>query len=109
MVAVIVHYELAPSFRPERVRSYFEQAIPKFRDMPGLIRKYFLLAEDGRAAGSVYLWETRPQAVAFHDESWKQFMREKYGHRPSIEIFECPIVVDNQSHEVIQPGSASLV
>lgn len=100
MVAVVVNYPLAPSFTPQRVREYFDQAIPKFKDMPGLIRKYFLLAEDGHSAGSVYLWEEREQAIAFHNESWKHFMENKYGYRPTITIFDCPFVVDNASGEV---------
>ena len=102
MVTVVVKYELAPSFTPDRVRTNFEQAIPKYKDLIGLIRKYFLIAEDGKTAGSVYLWETRSQAVSFHDENWKQFMSEKYGHLPSLVIYKCPIVIDNLSGEVIQ-------
>ena len=102
MVTVVVNYELAPSFTTDRVRTNFEQAIPKYKDLTGLIRKYFLIATDGKSAGSVYLWETNEQALAFHDENWKQFMHDKYGHRPSLEIYECPIVIDNHSREVIQ-------
>jgi hypothetical protein len=102
MVTVIVKYDLAPSFTHERVLTNFEQALPKYQDLPGLIRKYFLIAEDGKSAGSVYLWETRQQAVSFHDEAWKQFMSGKYGHRPNLAIFDCPIVIDNVSREVIQ-------
>jgi heme-degrading monooxygenase HmoA len=102
MVTAIVHYDLAPSFTLERVRTYFEEAVPKFEAMPGLIRKYFLLSSDGRSAGSVYLWETREQAAAFHDDRWRQFMQEKYGYRPTVVIYDCPIVVDNASGEIIK-------
>lgn len=102
MVTVVVNYELAPSFTPDRVRINFEQAIPKYKDLTGLIRKYFLIANDGKSAGSVYLWESNHQALKFHDENWKQFMHEKYGCRPSLEFFDCPIVIDNLSGEVTQ-------
>jgi hypothetical protein len=101
MFTVIVNYELAPSLSLEKVRQYYEQAVPKFEHMPGLIRKYFMLSEDGRIGGSVYLWETRDQAISFHDESWKEFMRGKYGNRPQVTIFECPIIVDNVLGDVI--------
>lgn len=100
MVTVVVQYRLAPSLSPEKVKSYYEQAVTKFVKKPGLIRKYFMLSEDGRTGGSVYLWETQEQALAFHDESWKEFMRGKYGHRPQVSMFDCPIVVDNNSGEV---------
>ena len=101
MFTAIINYELAPSLRTEKVRQYYEQAVAKFEKMPGLIRKYFMLSEDGRIGGSVYLWETRDQALAFHDEAWKEFMRGKYGNRPQVTIFECPIIVDNISGDVI--------
>jgi heme-degrading monooxygenase HmoA len=102
MVTAIVRYDLAPSFTPERVLTYFEEAVPKFETMPGLIRKYFLLAEDGQSAGSVYLWESREQAVTYHNDRWKQFMQEKYGYRPTVVIYDCPVVVDNASGEIIK-------
>jgi hypothetical protein len=101
MVNVIVNYELASSMTLERVRDYYEQAVPKFEQMPGLIRKYFMLSEDGKIGGSVYLWESRDLAVNFHNEEWMEFIRGKYGNRPSVTIFECPIIVDNVSGDVI--------
>ena len=101
MVTAIVHYELAPSLNPEKVRTYYKQAVPKYKNMPGLIRKYFLLSEDGHMGGSVYLWETREQAVAFHDEEWLEFMRGKYGRRPQVTFFACQIVIDNVTGDVI--------
>ncbi len=102
MVAVVVNYDLAPSFTTQRVRDYFNQAIPKFMNLPGLIRKYFLVSEDGHSAGSVYLWEDREKALAFHDEAWKDFMANKYGYRPTITVFDCPYVVDNAYDEVVE-------
>ncbi|MCJ7825322.1 MAG: monooxygenase [Anaerolineales bacterium] len=102
MVTVIVKYDLAPSFTYERVQNAFEQAVPSYTNLPGLIRKYFLIAGDAQSAGSVYLWETIEQAEAFHDEDWREFMRQKYGHRPSVEILACPIVVDNASRTVLK-------
>ncbi len=102
MVTAIVRYELAPSLGTEQVKAYYNQATAKFEHLPGLIRKYFLLSEDGRFGGSVYLWETRDQAIAFHDEAWLEFMRGKYGHRPHVTIFDCPIVVDNLSGQVLR-------
>ena len=101
MVTAIVSYEFAPSLDPEQVRKYYEQAIPRFEELPGLHRKYFMISEDGRSGGSVYLWESREHALAFHDEKWKEFMRGKYGHRPHVRIYDCPIVVDNVSGEVL--------
>ena len=100
MIAVIVSYKLADSLSKEKVRRYYQEASPKYRAMPGLIRKYFLIADQGQQAGSVYLWETREQAYAFHNEAWREFIHGKYGHRPRVSFFECPTVIDNVLGEV---------
>jgi heme-degrading monooxygenase HmoA len=102
MIVTYCTFGLSDAFTPERARSVFKDSTGKFENMPGLIRKYFLLAEDGSSAASVYLWETRSPAEAFFTEAWKDFMVGKYGHRPTVTYFECPVVVDNLTKEVIQ-------
>lgn len=102
MITVICTFGLSEEFTPERARTVFRSSTDKFVNMEGLIRKYFLLAEDGKSAASVYLWETRKPAEAFFTEAWKQFMVGKYGHRPTVTYYECPVVVDNRAHEIIQ-------
>jgi len=102
MIVTICQFGLPESFTPERTRSVFRESTGKFEKMPGLIRKYFLLAEDGRSAASVYLWEDRAPAEEFFTEAWKDFMVGKYGHRPTVTYYECPVVVDNHTGEVIR-------
>jgi len=104
MIVTICHFALSEAYTPDKARAVFRDSTAKFENMPGLIRKYFLLAEDGRSAASVYLWETRAPAEAFFTESWKDFMVGKYGHRPTVSYFECPVVVDNLTKEVLREG-----
>jgi hypothetical protein len=104
MITTICHFGLSDQYTPERVRAVFRESTQKFVDMPGLIRKYFLLAEDGRTAASVYLWESRGPAESFFTEQWKEFMVGKYGSRPTVTYYECPVVVDNRAGEVIEVG-----
>ena len=104
MVAVLVQFGLSSSYTPEKAREVFADTATKFLGMAGLIRKYFLLSDDGASAASVYLWETRGPAESFFTEGWKDFMAAKYGHRPSVTYFECPVVVDNLAGEIIKEG-----
>jgi len=104
MIAVICEFGLPNDFTPEKARAVFKDSTGKFENMPGLIHKYFLLSEDGKAAASVYLWKSRTPAEAFFTEEWKEFMVGKYGHRPTVTFFECPVVVDNRAREVIKDG-----
>jgi hypothetical protein len=36
-----------------------------------------------------------------YTDSWKAFVREKYGADPSVTYLECPIIVDNLTQEII--------
>ncbi len=104
MITVICQFGLPDDWSPDKARSIFKESTGKFENMQGLIRKYFLLSEDGRSAASVYLWESRAPAEAFFTEAWKDFMVGKYGNRPKVTYYECPVVVDNHTGEVIKPA-----
>ena len=49
----------------------FEASAPNYQNVDGLRRKHFLLSDDGRTAGGVYLWDSREQAEALYDEAWR--------------------------------------
>ena len=34
-----------------------------------------------------------------YTDSWKAYVREKYGTDPSVTYFDSPVVVDNLTHE----------
>ena len=69
--------------------------------MPGLIRKYYVLAEDGMSAGGVYLWESRAAAEAVYTDAWRAFVTEKYGAPPQVAYLASPVVVDNKIGEIL--------
>ena len=72
----------------EKARDVFAGTAPKYRDVPGLIRKYYLLSEDGGTAGGVYLWETREAAEAMYNREWYAFIEEKYGRSNITSLFQ---------------------
>jgi len=74
---------------------------PKYQAVAGLIRKYYVLAQDGKTAGGIYLWKSQAEAQALYTESWKAFVRERYGCYPSVVYMDSPVVVDNLWHEII--------
>lgn len=36
-----------------------------------------------------------------YTESWRGFVREKYGADPSVTYFDSPVVVDNLTNEIL--------
>ena len=101
MITVFTAFTLPKPITREEARSIFLSTAPKYRDVKGLLRKIYVLSEDGGTAGGVYLWNSRPEAEAMYTESWRSFVREKYGTDPTVTYFESPVVVDNVAQEII--------
>ena len=102
MITTLVQIENPEPMSLDKARKVFTGTAVKYREVPGLIRKYYLLSEDGGTAGGVYLWETRKAAEAMYDPEWRAFIREKYGVDPVVTYFHSPVVVDNLTAEIIE-------
>ena len=101
MITVITTFRLPKPITREAARSLFLGTAPKYQGVAGLFRKCYILSMDGSTAGGIYLWKTRAQAEAMYTESWRDFVREKYGADPLVTYFESPVVVDNVTHETL--------
>lgn len=102
MITAIATFQLPSPISLDEARKVFLSTAPKYRGLPGLVRKYYLLSQDGSTVGGVYLWNSREEADALYTESWRAFVREKYGTDPSVVYMDCPVVVDNLSEEIIE-------
>ncbi|MDB4516393.1 YdhR family protein [Crocinitomicaceae bacterium] len=101
MITTITTFQLPKSITLEEARTIFLSTAPKYQDVAGLIRKVYIYSEDDNTVGGIYLWNSRADAEAMYTESWKAFVREKYGTDPSVTYLESPVVVDNVTHEII--------
>ena len=101
MITALVQFKLPQPVTREKAQTLFEGSAPKYRDIPGLIRKYYLLSEDGGTAGGVYLWKSRKDAEGLYTKEWENFIRDRYGAVPSITYFESPVVVDNLANKIV--------
>jgi hypothetical protein len=100
MVTAFVQFKLPEAITRERASDIFSGTAPRYREVRGLIRKYYLLSEDGGTAGGVYLWKSREDAERLYTDEWRKFIVEKYGCEPSIIYFETPVMVDNAVGEI---------
>lgn len=101
MITVIVEFRLPQAIAREDAQATFRSTAPRYRDLPGLLRKYYFVSDDGSRAGGIYLWNSRADADRLYTDQWKAFIREKYGSEPSLTYLECPLVVDNLTQEII--------
>lgn len=106
MITVLVTFPLLNRQNDRAIARDFSNISEMFYDIPGLLRKYFIIAEDGSYGGGIYLWESREAAQSFHSENFSNIIQERYGVAPKIVFLECPIVVDNQFNYEVQSTAA---
>ena len=93
MIIAIVNFKLPESLSAEDVTSMYEASVPRYQNLPGLIRKHYLLG-DG-VGGGVYLWNSRKEAEAFYGETWSTTIRERFGYDPTVAYYDSPITIEN--------------
>ncbi len=96
-VTAVVNFALPEGKTEEELVAGFESSTTLYRDVPGLLRKYYLLSEDRRTGGGVYIFETRADAERVHDEVWRARLRERMGVEPDVRYFDSPVIVDNEA------------
>jgi hypothetical protein len=93
MITAIVRFRLKPGTTLEAATEAFKGSAPRYQELPGLVRKYYLFG-DGEGGG-VYLWKSRADAERVYTSEWRRMIAERYGAEPEITYFESPVIVDN--------------
>jgi hypothetical protein len=95
MILAIVEFKTPQPIPPEMRSAISLKSAPKFRTVPGLERKHYWFAADGRTAGGAYLWKSRADADRWWTPEYLDKLAKEYGAVPTISYLECPVVVDN--------------
>jgi heme-degrading monooxygenase HmoA len=95
LITVITRFQLPAGLTADQIRTAFGKAAPKFRNVPGLVRKQFLHSKDCRTAGGVYLWNDKRAARAFMNERVAPMIRAKFHVDATIEFYDSPVIVEN--------------
>lgn len=98
MIIAIVNFQLGVNHEVDAIRKRFEESVPRFRNLPGLLRKNYLYDPASGVGGGVYLWQTRAQAEAYYSPAWRERMHTTMGNTPAVRYFEMPVEVDNSSN-----------
>jgi hypothetical protein len=95
MTIVVTRFALPAPLTSSEARAIFLSTAPLYRGLSGLLRKHYLLSDDGLTAGAVYVWESRAEAEKLYSSEWRQFVTEKYSSEPSVLFFDNLVTVDN--------------
>ena len=101
MIITITAFKLPQPIAAEEARRIYLSTAPTYQGVPGLLRKHYVLSEDGATAGGVYLWNSRAEAEALYTEAWHAFVAEKYGVEPTVIFFDSPVTVDNVAQQIM--------
>jgi len=107
MITAIVQYRLPPHIGLAACAAHFRTIAPGFLNVPGLIRKQFIYAEDGWAGG-VCRWRTQEAAEAFYTGPWLDGIRRRCGMDPQIKYFQTACVTDNAAGAILLPDDAGV-
>lgn len=100
MVTAIVQFTLPASTTRAQAAELFKGTAPRYRDLPGLVRKYYLYSAEGPTGGGVYLWKSREAAEQAYGQAWREAIRARYGVEPLVTYFDSPVIVDNVIGEI---------
>ena len=95
MITEIVTFDLPTGMGRDEVVALFEKSVPRWQANAALMRKYYLFDAEAGIGGGVYLWPSKADAQAAHDDAWCDMAEKTYGSRPRFRYFETPLIVDN--------------
>ena len=95
LITVITRFPLPAGVTADQMHAAFAAVAPRFRNLPGLVRKQFLCSPDCRTGGGVYLWNDERAARTFMNERVVPMIREKFHVEPTIEFYDSPMIVEN--------------
>lgn len=96
MITTVVRFPLPQATTRDEAEEMFKASVPSFQGMAGLVRKYYILGEDG-TGGAVYLWQSREVADRFHSQAWKKQLEQSFGAVPEVTFYETPVIVENSA------------
>lgn len=101
MITALVQITVPEPLEDDEVRTAFDQGAVNYLSVPGLVRKYYLLSEDRRTLGGVYLWRSKEDALRVFTPQWRRVVMERYrGPEPSVTYFETPVVVESGTQRI---------
>jgi len=95
-VSTIVTIPIPAGVDRDRLVAEFRAAVPQYRKVAGLLRKYFIVTDDGKFGG-VYLWSDQAAAERWFSAAWHERVVKTYGVDAGIEWFDIPILLPGRN------------
>lgn len=102
MIVELVTFKAPPDSDWDGILADARATIPRWRANPQLVRKHYLLSENGKECAGLYIWPTREAAEAAHDAAWRAAVEQRTGSAPTIRYFGLQMLLDNEARTVTE-------
>jgi hypothetical protein len=102
MIVELVTFKAPPGADWDAILNEARATIPRWSANPALVRKHYLLSEDGAECAGLYLWPTREAAETAHDAAWRAGVEKRTGAAPTIRYFQLQMLLDNEAGTVTE-------
>jgi hypothetical protein len=96
VIVELVTFRATPGADWDAILAEARATIPRWRANKQLVRKHYLLGEDGTECAGLYIWPSREAAEAAHDVPWRAAVAQRTGSAPTIRYFNLQMLLDNE-------------
>ena len=93
LVVAVVKIPIPQGGTRAQVVAGMVKSIPEYEKLPGLVRKYYTLTDDGKYGG-IYLFENRKAAEDHFNDDWRANIVKTRGAPAEVTYFYVPIVIE---------------
>jgi hypothetical protein len=101
VIVELVLFRSPPGMDRDAILADARSTVPRWRANRELVRKHYLLGDDGWGGG-FYIWPSRAAAERAHDAAWRAGVEQRTGAPPVIRYFDLLMVVDNERDAVTE-------
>ena len=102
MIVELVTFKAPPGADWDAILVGARATIPHWRANGALVRKHYLLSDDGTECAGLYVWPSRAAAEAAHDAAWRAGVVQRTGSAPVIRYFALQMLLDNEAGTVTE-------
>ncbi len=102
MHTVMWTFKVPTGTSKESLRETIKATAHTYQGIPGLIRKYYGIAEDGGSLVGIYLWESRAAAERVYTPDWVAMVTKRWASPPVRQDWETPMVVESAEKRLVE-------
>jgi heme-degrading monooxygenase HmoA len=108
-VATLVLVRTPAGVSRDQIVAGFHKAAPEHQAIAGLLRKHFIIGDNGASFGGLYLWKDEASAQAWFNDAWRERVRKSYGQDAAMNWFDTPILLPTRDAANLPVSSAMMI